>query len=100
MATTTSYPLARERAFILGSLILLAAVAWGLLLWQARSVDNEMAMDGRMEAGLTQGMVAPLFLAMWVAMMFAMMFPAAAPMILTFARIAAGKQQRQQPFVP
>ena len=100
MATTSSYPLPRERAFILGSLLVLAALAWGLLLWQARSMDDEMAMDGTMGTGLAQGMGAPLFLAMWVAMMIAMMFPTAAPMILTFARITAGKQQRQQPFVP
>ncbi len=42
----------------------------------------------------------PLFLLAWVAMMIAMMFPTAAPMILMFGRVAAGKQQRAQPFVP
>jgi predicted metal-binding membrane protein len=50
--------------------------------------------------GLTMGMGALLFLAIWIAMMVAMMFPTAAPMILTFARVSAGKQQRGQPFVP
>lgn len=101
MATTTTPPLARQRNLILGSLLVLAALAWFILLWQTRPMDSSMAMDGgRPAADLTQGMGAPLFLLMWVTMMVAMMFPTAAPMILTFARIAAGKQQRGQPFVP
>ena len=50
--------------------------------------------------GLTTGLTLPLFLLAWVAMMIAMMFPTAAPMILMFGRVAAGKQQRAQPFVP
>ena len=50
--------------------------------------------------GLTVGMQAPLFLALWAAMMVAIMFPTAAPMILTFARVQATRQQRGQPFVP
>ena len=108
MATSTPDPLARQRTLILGALVVLAALAWVALLWQMRSMDggrpmhmdDGMAMAGRDSADLTQGMSAPLFLAMWVTMMVAMMFPTAAPMILTFARIAAGKQQRQQPYVP
>ena len=50
--------------------------------------------------GPTMGLAAPLFLAIWVLMMVAMMFPTAAPMILMFATIAAGKRQRGQPFAP
>jgi predicted metal-binding membrane protein len=46
------------------------------------------------------GMGAPLFLAMWVVMMVATMFPTAAPMVLTFAAIQGGKQQRGQSSVP
>jgi predicted metal-binding membrane protein len=100
MATSTSYLLPRERTLILGSLLVLAALAWGLLVWQALRADDGRAMDDGMATGLTMGMGAPLFLAIWVVMMVAMMFPTAAPMILMFARIAAGKQQRRQPFVP
>ena len=46
------------------------------------------------------GMALPLFLFAWVSMMVAMMFPTAAPMILMFATVSAGKRQREEPFVP
>jgi predicted metal-binding membrane protein len=46
------------------------------------------------------GLTLPLFLLAWAAMMIAMMFPTAAPMILMFGKVAAGKQERAQPFVP
>lgn len=94
MAATSSYPLRGQRNLILASLLVLAAAAWALLVWQA------MADDGVMAMGLTMGMAAPLFIAMWAAMMVAMMFPASAPMILMFARVHAGKRERGQPFVP
>lgn len=94
MVTPASYPLARQRTLILALLLALAAVAWALLLWHAVTTDAEMAMSP------TMGMGAPLFLAIWVAMMVAIMFPTAAPMILTFARVQAGKRDKEQPFVP
>ena len=90
--TAASYPLPRERNLILGSLLLLAAAAWGLLVWQSSIMDGEMS--------LTMGMGAPLFIAIWVLMMVAIMFPTAAPMILMFARIHAKKEERGQQFVP
>src|SRR3990172_5160488 len=93
MATTASYPLTRERNLILASLLVLAAGAWALLAWQSAAADDDMM-------GLTMGLGAPLFIAIWVAMMVAMMFPTAAPMILTFARVHARRQERGQPFVP
>jgi predicted metal-binding membrane protein len=91
--TIGAYPLPRERNLILTSLLALAAAAWGLLIWQSATMGDD-AM------GLTMGMGAPLFIAIWVAMMVAMMFPTAAPMILMFGRVYAGKRQREQAFVP
>src|SRR3990172_8132265 len=88
-----SYPLARERNLILALLLVLAGGAWAILAWQSAAMDS-MAM------GLTMGMGAPLFIAVWIVMMVAMMFPTAAPMILMFARVHAGKRERGQPFVP
>src|SRR5262245_29551867 len=54
---------------------------------------------GDMAMGPTMGMAAPLFLAIWIVMMVAMMFPTAAPMILTFHQVQAGKRARGQSFV-
>ena len=93
MAATETYPMSRERNLILGLLILLAAAAWGALIWQARTMEHA-------SMGLTMGMEAALFLAIWVVMMVAMMFPTAAPMILMFDRVAAGRRQRGHAFVP
>jgi len=94
MAAPAAYPLVRERNLILAALLVWAAAAWGVLIWQAATTDQAMAMTP------TMGMGAPLFLAIWVAMMVAIMFPTAAPMVLTFARVQAGKRRTEQPFVP
>jgi predicted metal-binding membrane protein len=91
---TTAYSLRHQRNLILASLLVLAAVAWALLIWQATRADLEAAMSP------TMGMGAALWLAIWVAMMVAIMFPTAAPMIVMFAHVHATKRQRQQPFVP
>jgi predicted metal-binding membrane protein len=89
------FPLARARALILGSLLVLAAAAWAVLVWQSSMTDMDDV--GNM---LTMDMGAPLFLAIWMAMMVAMMFPTAAPMILTFASVQQNKQKRGKPYVP
>ena len=86
----------RERTLILATLLALAAAAWVVVIAQA-TMAGEMAMGA---ASPTMGLAAPLFLAIWIVMMVAMMFPTAAPMILTFAAIAAGKRQRGQPHAP
>jgi predicted metal-binding membrane protein len=93
-ARAPSQSLRRQRHLILASLLALAAVAWILLVWQARHMDAMMAMSP------TMGMGAALWLTIWEAMMVAIMFPTAAPMILMFAQIYAAKRQHQQPFVP
>ncbi|GAC1349423.1 MAG: DUF2182 domain-containing protein [Ktedonobacteraceae bacterium] len=93
MADTTPRMLQRERSLILGGLLILAALAWVLLIWQSSTMSNQ-AM------GLTMGMNALLFIAIWIVMMVAMMFPTAAPMILMFTKIYASKRQQERPFVP
>ena len=93
MRSSSAYALPRERNLILASLLVLAAAAWAVLVWQAGDT-------GTMGTGPTMGLGAPLFLAIWVVMMVAMMFPTTAPMILTFARVQAGKRQRGEVFVP
>lgn len=91
--STPTFPL-RERNLILVSLLILAGASWLIVLWQSAGTSTAMG------AGWTMGMRIPLFMAIWIAMMAAMMFPTAAPMILTFARISAGKRQQGQAPVP
>lgn len=93
MSARAARPLRRERALILVLLLALAALSWGVLIWQS-------AMMGSQAMGLTMGLSAALFIALWVVMMIAMMFPSAAPMILTFATVSARKRQEHHPFVP
>ena len=96
-ATTTAaadYPLPRERNLIIATLVVLAAAGWAIIIWQS-SVANDDEMMGP-----TMGLTVPIFLGIWIAMMVAMMFPTAMPMILTFARVEAGKAARGQVTVP
>src|SRR5215470_10677474 len=95
MTTANSYPFPRERKLILGLLLGLAAASWALLIWQSATMNSQA-----MGMGLTMGMSAVLFIAIWVVMMVAMMFPTAAPMILMYRSVYAGKRQQEQPFVP
>ena len=85
-----------QRNIILALLIAMAAAAWTLLIWQQTGMDADMRME---MYSLTMGMKAPMFLAVWMIMMIAMMFPTAAPMILTFHQVQAGKQGRGETFV-
>jgi predicted metal-binding membrane protein len=76
--------IARQRNVILVTLLGLAAVGWIVFLDEAR---RPMEMGDGMGPDLTMGGSWPLFATMWVAMMVAMMFPAAAPMVVMFARM-------------
>lgn len=93
MTSTTPPLLRRQRYLILGVLLALAALAWGVLIWQSPMMSSQ-AM------GLTMGLSAGLFIAIWAVMMVAMMFPASAPMILMFGTVYAGKRAQKQPYVP
>ena len=54
-------PISVQRNVILGLLLVLAAAAWAVLVWQGAGGDMDMAMDSP-----TMGMRAPLFLTIWV----------------------------------
>lgn len=92
MIQSSGERLKRQRNVVLASLLLLAALCWWLVARQA---------SGMMPSpGFTMGMTLPVFMVAWIAMMIAMMFPTAAPMILMFASVSAGRRQRKQSFVP
>jgi predicted metal-binding membrane protein len=93
MADTYTPLLKRGRYLILCSLLILAALSWGIVVWQAAGMNS-------MATGLTMGMSAALFIAIWAVMMVAMMLPSATPMILMFGAVYAGKRKQAQPFVP
>ncbi len=88
--------IARQRNVILASLLALAALAWVIVVQQARAPMG--VMPGGL--GLTMNMSAPAFVTMWTVMMVGMMFPASAPMILTFSAIQARKRAAARPYVP
>ena len=87
-------PVAVQRKIILVLLLVLAGAAWIVLVRQGVSAG----MDGAINSP-TMGLRAPLFLLIWNVMMAAMMFPTAAPMILTFHLVQAGKRGRGEAFV-
>ncbi len=93
MATKTIYPMPCGRNLILALLLVLAAAAWAILIWQSTMSDKQVM-------GIMAGMDATLFIAIWVVMMIAVMFPTAVPMVLIFARVYADKREHGQPFVP
>ena len=93
MARTQADPPLGQRNLILGLLLGAAAAAWALLAWHGAG-EAHMGV-----ASPTMGMRASMFLAVWVLMMVAMMFPTAAPMILTFHRVQAGRRRRGEAFV-
>jgi len=68
----------------------LAIAAWGALVWHSHTT---------MEITMAAHQGAPVFVTDWTLMMVAMMFPTAAPMILTYHRVQAGRHQPDNAFV-
>src|SRR5262245_8720927 len=98
--------LRRDRLIVAGALAVIAALAWGYVLWLAADMDmGGMDMDGfrMIPAGI--GIMAPadapwsaiefaFVFVMWAVMMGGMMAPSAAPMLLMYARV--GRQGRAE----
>jgi predicted metal-binding membrane protein len=96
--------LRRDRLIVAGALAVIAALAWGYVLWLAADMDMggmDMAGFRMIPAGI--GIMAPanapwravefaFVFAMWAVMMVGMMAPSAAPMILMYARV--GRQAK------
>jgi predicted metal-binding membrane protein len=96
--------LRRDRLIVASALAVISALAWAYVLWLAADMEmGSMNMNGFRMVPAGIGRMAPtgapwsavelafVFL-MWAVMMVGMMAPAAAPMILMYARV--GRQQR------
>src|SRR5688572_26607362 len=89
--------LRRDRAVIAAALGALALLCWAYLAWLAAAPAHSMAA---MAPGLGHWSAADFLvtLTMWWVMMVGMMIPAAAPMILIYARVARQARERGTPF--
>ena len=108
--STLETVLQRDRLVVAGALGVIAALAWGYVLWLAADMDmGGMDMTGfrMIPAGI--GIMAPanapwkaiefaFVFAMWAVMMVGMMAPSAAPMILMYARVGRQAKAESKPF--
>jgi len=108
--STLETVLRRDRLVVAGALGVIAALAWGYMLWLADDMDmGGMDMTGfrMIPAGI--GIMAPasapwraiefaFVFAMWSVMMVGMMAPSAAPMILIYARLGRQAKSAGKPF--
>ena len=96
-----------DRLVVVGLLFLVAALAWGFTLHQAKMMDEmEVVMWRDMNMSINDMepswtvIGALLLFVMWWAMMAAMMVPGASPMVSAFATINRRRRQRSAPYVP
>lgn len=104
--------LRRDRAIVAATLIILIVLAWSYVLWLAADMDmGGMDMSGFRMIPAGMGLMKPattpwsaiefeFVFAMWAVMMVGMMTPAAAPMILIYARVARQAALQGHPFAP
>ena len=85
----------RGRIPSLGTLVLLAALAWGAVILWARSPAMMDAMPGQVALASTA-----LFAGMWLLMMVAMMLPAVIPIVLLFRTIQLRHVTDGRPAIP
>jgi predicted metal-binding membrane protein len=102
--------LRRDRLVVAGALALVAALAWGYVLWLAVDMDmGGMDMTGFRMIPAGMGLMMPptapwnaiefaFVFAMWAVMMIGMMTPSAAPMILIYARLGRQAKSAGKPF--
>lgn len=92
--------LRRDRAVTGAALAALTAIAWAYLLWLGRSMNMDADMLAMTAATAPQPWDATRFavmFVMWAVMMVGMMTPAAAPMILLYARVGRQAAQKGKP---
>jgi predicted metal-binding membrane protein len=116
-STPLEVVLKRDRLLILGGLVIISALAWGYLYYQAHAMQQmdmgHLNMGGMDMPGMDMSMsmampqthswgAIDLFLifVMWAVMMIAMMVPTAGPMVLLFATFNRKRREQERPFVP
>lgn len=79
------------------SLVVVCALAWSFMVWQAAAMADMSGMD--MKSAPWRVADLGLVYLMWVVMMIAMMVPAASPMIAAFATINRRRRTAGSPHV-
>ena len=93
--------LKRDRLVVFGAIFLVAAIAWGYIVYVAQS-NAGVGMSMSVAAGNMRswsGVDFALMFVMWSVMMVAMMVPSAAPMVLLFATVNRRRREQSRPFV-
>lgn len=91
--------LKRDRAVVLGGLLLIAGLSWLYLVRLTSGMETGGAVASPGMHAWTLVDVLLLFV-MWTVMMAAMMLPSAAPMILLFTSVHRGRRAGGRPYVP
>ncbi len=97
METAITTPSRRTRTTVWLTLLLVAALAWVVVIQQTQMIASVNEGMAAMEAGPVSLL---LFLPVWVSMMVAMMFPAVAPVVSLFATISSKRRAANQPAAP
>jgi predicted metal-binding membrane protein len=91
--------LKRDHRIVVGAIVVLTALAWGYLIWSARTMSLTGVSMPDMPGMDLSAAITPMLRAwtardftfiflMWAIMMVGMMAPSATPMILIYARVA------------
>src|SRR5215469_14099446 len=83
----------RDRAYILAEIGAVSALAWIYLIRMPMSPADFGSLAERIAAPLPSPVIDfTICFLMWAVMMVAMMLPSASPMILTYAKLARGRE--------
>ena len=84
--------MSRKRAYLLTEIVAVSALAWIYLIRMPMNAADFGSVAARIAAPLPPPLVDfSICFLMWAVMMVAMMLPSASPMVLTYARLAGGR---------
>lgn len=88
--------LSNDRLIVMAAIVIVSIIAWVHMAGMAFDSDNMVSHHSTHYWRV--GTFSSHFI-MWIVMMIAMMLPTAGPMILTYATISRGQQQKKLPYV-